>query len=339
MDTAAERSAQVRSDLLLLLTALIWGFAFVAQRAGMEHVGPFFFNGVRFALGCLPLLPFVLRTTAAPLASRRRACRPSTRHLLILLLAIPALAQDERPPLAVPEPERQRSTPTGSTSTIVQVEYNDAVKDRDYLSSALEELVRFTRAETDLEVSLDWRNLTLHDRSIMDALMLYMTGCDGEMRITQPEKKNLAQYLQNGGLLFAEDILPLGANLRRSRGGAGIAGTAFDQQFKALLKDPQVLGSAGGHWRKLPKNDPLYSAYFDFSDGPPLSGIRQGNVFALEAIEIRGRTAVIFSDLNISWFWASRDAEGRNSSLQFGTNLVVFALVQKHAGRPLPVRR
>ena len=57
----AARPAQVRSDLLLLLTALIWGFVFVAQR-----VGPFFFNGVRFALGCLPLLPFVLRTAAAP---------------------------------------------------------------------------------------------------------------------------------------------------------------------------------------------------------------------------------------------------------------------------------
>ena len=72
MNTAAAHSAQIRADLLLLLTALIWGFAFVAQRAGMEHVGPFFFNGVRFALGCLPLLPFVLRTTATPLASRLR---------------------------------------------------------------------------------------------------------------------------------------------------------------------------------------------------------------------------------------------------------------------------
>ena len=72
MNTAVAHSAQIRADLLLLLTALIWGFAFVAQRAGMEHVGPFFFNGVRFALGCLPLLPFVLRTTTTPLASRLR---------------------------------------------------------------------------------------------------------------------------------------------------------------------------------------------------------------------------------------------------------------------------
>lgn len=69
---------QVRADLLLLLTALIWGFAFVAQRVGMEHVGPFFFNGVRFALGCLPLLPFILRTSATPLASRFRHALPGS---------------------------------------------------------------------------------------------------------------------------------------------------------------------------------------------------------------------------------------------------------------------
>ena len=49
------------SDLLLLITAMIWGFAFVAQRIGMRYVGPFTFNGVRFFLGCLPLLPFLFR--------------------------------------------------------------------------------------------------------------------------------------------------------------------------------------------------------------------------------------------------------------------------------------
>jgi len=51
----------LRSDSLLLLTALIWGFAFVAQRVGMDFVGPFGFNGVRFALGCCVLLPFMMR--------------------------------------------------------------------------------------------------------------------------------------------------------------------------------------------------------------------------------------------------------------------------------------
>ena len=39
---------------------MIWGFAFVAQRAGMEFVGPFTFNAIRFALGGISLLPFLI---------------------------------------------------------------------------------------------------------------------------------------------------------------------------------------------------------------------------------------------------------------------------------------
>jgi drug/metabolite transporter (DMT)-like permease len=50
-----------KADSLLMLTAIIWGGAFVAQRVGMDHVGPLTFNGVRFALGALTLLPFALR--------------------------------------------------------------------------------------------------------------------------------------------------------------------------------------------------------------------------------------------------------------------------------------
>ncbi|MFP4049739.1 MAG: EamA family transporter, partial [Desulfovermiculus sp.] len=52
----------IQGDGLLLLTAMIWGSAFVAQKAGMEHIGPFMFNGVRFGLGALVLTPLALRT-------------------------------------------------------------------------------------------------------------------------------------------------------------------------------------------------------------------------------------------------------------------------------------
>jgi drug/metabolite transporter (DMT)-like permease len=50
----------LRADFLLLLTACIWGFAFVAQRSGMDYMGPFIFNGIRFLLGSLSLLPLIL---------------------------------------------------------------------------------------------------------------------------------------------------------------------------------------------------------------------------------------------------------------------------------------
>ena len=53
------RSSTLTADLLLLLTAAIWGFAFVAQRVGMDYVGPFTYNGVRFALGSLSLVPLL----------------------------------------------------------------------------------------------------------------------------------------------------------------------------------------------------------------------------------------------------------------------------------------
>jgi drug/metabolite transporter (DMT)-like permease len=56
------KKEEVKSSALLLLTAAIWGFAFVAQRVGTMHVGAFTFTGLRFALGSLSLLPIVIFT-------------------------------------------------------------------------------------------------------------------------------------------------------------------------------------------------------------------------------------------------------------------------------------
>jgi len=47
------------SNLLLLLASAIWGFAFVAQRMGMQHMGPLTFNAIRFSLGALVLVPIL----------------------------------------------------------------------------------------------------------------------------------------------------------------------------------------------------------------------------------------------------------------------------------------
>lgn len=50
----------VKADGLLLLAAVIWGTGFVAQRKGMDFVGPMTFTGLRFVLGGLVLLPVLL---------------------------------------------------------------------------------------------------------------------------------------------------------------------------------------------------------------------------------------------------------------------------------------
>lgn len=50
---------KVKSTVLLFLTAIIWGFAFVAQRVGAEFLGAFTFNGIRFMLGAISLIPVI----------------------------------------------------------------------------------------------------------------------------------------------------------------------------------------------------------------------------------------------------------------------------------------
>lgn len=54
------KKGTLTSSLLLLLTATIWGMAFVAQSVGMDYMGPMTFNGIRFLMGGIVLLPLVL---------------------------------------------------------------------------------------------------------------------------------------------------------------------------------------------------------------------------------------------------------------------------------------
>ena len=50
---------RMKNNILLVLTALIWGCAFVAQSVGMDYVGPFTFNMARFLIGAIVLLPVI----------------------------------------------------------------------------------------------------------------------------------------------------------------------------------------------------------------------------------------------------------------------------------------
>ena len=76
------KSQLIKSDVLLLITGMIWGFAFVAQRIGMDYVGPFTFNGVRFALGSLSLIPLVLYTRRRGSSYTQNASKPAPLKLI-----------------------------------------------------------------------------------------------------------------------------------------------------------------------------------------------------------------------------------------------------------------
>lgn len=60
MNNERKKKKQLLGVMLLLLTALIWGVAFVAQSVGMDSVEGFTFNGIRILIGAFVLLPVVL---------------------------------------------------------------------------------------------------------------------------------------------------------------------------------------------------------------------------------------------------------------------------------------
>ena len=75
------KNKKLAGSLLLLLTAFIWGCAFVSQRIGMSYVQPFTFNSIRTFIGGLFLIPFI------PVFCRNKPMLPPKRQERKVLLA------------------------------------------------------------------------------------------------------------------------------------------------------------------------------------------------------------------------------------------------------------
>ncbi|MCF7954829.1 MAG: DMT family transporter [Phycisphaerae bacterium] len=54
------QKSTLKSDTMLFVASLIWGTAFVAQKNGMDHIGPMTYTGLRFLLGAIVLIPVLL---------------------------------------------------------------------------------------------------------------------------------------------------------------------------------------------------------------------------------------------------------------------------------------
>ena len=73
----------MQANLLMLLAASIWGFAFVAQRVGMETMGPHWFNSLRFFIGVVALTPVVIWMDRAQSKSSTGGPKSSNKTLLM----------------------------------------------------------------------------------------------------------------------------------------------------------------------------------------------------------------------------------------------------------------
>lgn len=74
----------MKNNAMLLLTALIWGCAFVAQSVGMDYVGPFTFNAVRSLIGAVVLLPVIALMDRLEGKDKKKAVKKGDTRTLIL---------------------------------------------------------------------------------------------------------------------------------------------------------------------------------------------------------------------------------------------------------------
>lgn len=76
-------SIKIKHSLLLVLAALIWGIAFVAQSVGGDACGPYTFNGIRSILGGIILIPVIIILDKTGLSKSTPNDKESRKTLLI----------------------------------------------------------------------------------------------------------------------------------------------------------------------------------------------------------------------------------------------------------------
>ena len=82
------KSTKVRNSFFLVLTALIWGVAFVAQSEGGKAVGPYSFNSIRSLIGALVLVPVIMLMDRLKMTNRKPVSKEDRKNLLIVILVI-----------------------------------------------------------------------------------------------------------------------------------------------------------------------------------------------------------------------------------------------------------
>ena len=209
-----------------------------------------------------------------------------------------------------------------STGNTYQTYQNDAIRG---LSKVVDAVNRYTSIRCNVKGSIHFDSTEL-----VKTPWIYHLGVSN-FEFTPSEAINLAKYMQAGGLFFADTIY----------GGANTLGDASN---RSMIR--QALGSAGVKYErdwtfeKLPTGHALYHCFFDF-EGPPAGGWAPYRIYPivpvhfLEAVTIAGRVLAIVS---LQWYAKTWGGWGPGTpwqnqnnlrQLQFGVNIVVFALTQE----------
>ncbi len=194
-------------------------------------------------------------------------------------------------------------------------------------AGALANLLQTAGEKLQLRVDTQPRELSITDPKLFHYHLVFMHGRH-DFRLTPAERKQLRQYLERGGMLFADAICS-------SREFA----EAFAREMAAIFPDQQLV--------RIPATDPLFSTTYggdDLSlverrepqrgaaDGPLRSQVSQVEPY-LEAIKLGDRYAVIFSPYDLSCALENHESlecagYTRKDAARIGLNVLLYSLYQ-----------
>lgn len=170
-----------------------------------------------------------------------------------------------------------------------------------------EAMLKWTRIDARLDNSV-W----LSSPSLKKLPFVYV-AFDKGLELTEPEKKNIREYLLNGGFMVLEDI------------SRSMETNPALSQFKKVFKDVIQSGSI---FAPIRNDHPLYHSFFDFPNGPPRGAETSiAEILELEGVTIDGRLVAIFSRKRYVIKW--NELTNNEPQLRMGVNMLVFALRQK----------
>ena len=199
------------------------------------------------------------------------------------------------------------------TISLAQVVYDGVWKTR---HKGLSVLLQTFNDRTGIPVKFGLKELRLTDKSIFDSPVLYMSGHE-HFELSSEEKAALKEYLENGGLLFAESC-------------CGRKG--FDASFRQLISSL----FPGKKLDRIPTSSPLFKQPNDISSIGVTAGLMQETGQAqteptLLGLDLYGHYGVIYSPFGLAGGWEmsqSPYARGVNDvgALQLGQNILMHSL-------------
>jgi len=163
-------------------------------------------------------------------------------------------------------------------------------------------------------------------------------------QLDDSELINLGKYMVAGGFLFADTC----HNMDQTR--SVFAEKSLRNMIVQALETQGLLEGRDWAFEKIPNDHPLYHCFFDFNDGPPMGADwkRAHNSLGgpypfLEGVTINGRMYAILSRKGLGHAWSDWGPDGAGArqghsdyrkftptrALQFGVNVIIFALTQE----------